>query len=629
MTPFECWFGQKPNLGHLRIFGCRCYAHIEKENRQKLDSHTIEGIFLGYYATERLFAVYDIARRVIIKKRDVVFCEHVLGHPSLASWGIPSGTNILGVPVSLSPTLSPSDSDCEMDLNDVPPTSTNLDNMSLHVALQGLSVHDAAHDNDFPVHHLATNPLTLAKAVYQKFDRSPKRSHVISSEASLSDLARLYTDRYDFLLRELDVAPDAATSVPIFEDDPTSWRAAMSSPNRFFWLKAAYDELRQVVSMGTFELTSSLPSGRRALPSKWVWKTKKLPDGTIHKFKARWVVRGDLQRKGVDYFETFAPVANLISLRILLTVVCVQDLELDQLDVVSAFLNGLIDTTVFLHQPQGFVVRDGHYCLLRKSLYGLCQAAKTWYDRLDNVLRKLGYLRLMSDLAVWVVKSPSLHFVAAHVDDMLLGGTRVFINKTKQHLQEHFAITDMGCAKLFIGLKLFRDRPRRLLYLDQSHYARDILDTYHMSDCNPCLLPMNPALPEERLSDSEKRTYQAIIGSLGYLMNCSPPDLSFSVNRLAQFSSAPSSAHLLAAKHVLRYVKRTQHSRLLLGPDSVASPSPSPASDAPPIPGSLTTLHLKVYFDGSWADNRIDSRSTFGYCIVSGARDCLSLAYVS
>lgn len=84
-TPFECWYGLQPNLGHLRIFGCHCYAHVPKDTRQKLDSHTIEGVFLGYYATEHLFAVYDIARRIIVKKRDVVFCEHVLGHPSLSA----------------------------------------------------------------------------------------------------------------------------------------------------------------------------------------------------------------------------------------------------------------------------------------------------------------------------------------------------------------------------------------------------------------------------------------------------------------------------------------------------------------------------------------------------------------
>ena len=266
-----------------------------------------------------------------------------------------------------------------------PPSSdTPDDRVSLHIALQNLSVDDvSADDKDFPVHHLASDPLTLGNAIYNKFNRSSKHTHVITSFLSL-DLGQLYADRYQYLCTSLNIP---LPTTPVMEDNPTSWRAAMASANRSHWLKAADDKLRQIVSMGTFELTDSIPPGRRALPSKWVWKAKKHPDGSINKFKARWVVCGDLQRKGVDYFETFAPVANLISLRILLTVVCIQDLELDQLDMVSAFLNGVIDTTVFLHQPQGFSVRDGHYCILCKSLYGLCQAARTWYDRLDNVLR--------------------------------------------------------------------------------------------------------------------------------------------------------------------------------------------------------------------------------------------------
>ena len=149
----------------------------------------------------------------------------------------------------------------------------------------------------------------------------------------------------------------------------------MRSRNRSFWLQAAYDEMCQIARMNTFVFTNHLPPGRSALPAKWVWKTKRSTDSTIVRFKARWVVRGDLQKKGIDYTDTFAPVAQLVSLRLLFTVVAIRDLELDQLDAVSAFLNGDIDTEIFLRQPQGFVL-DSALCALRRSLYGLCQAAR-------------------------------------------------------------------------------------------------------------------------------------------------------------------------------------------------------------------------------------------------------------
>ena len=642
-TPYELWFGEVPNLSHLRIFGCRCYAHIEKKLRQKLDSHTIEGIFMGYYSTERLFAIYDLDKRVIIKKRDVTFCEHVLGHPSLVAWGLAAGTNILGLPVDDSDIHLASSDDSDAD-------TCNIHNLgsddALLVAMHNLTLLDQDSDHDctpgvsptlpdgddcIPVKVMASEKtFTLGTTILkqQELIHLAKRSRLLPSTPLLSpttsvSLETAYLQHYEQLRREYRIPTDLKLDplLAAHEPDPVSWRAAMQSPNRGFWLNAAFEEIRQIVRMGTFELTPDLPLGRRALPSKWVWKTKRLIDGSIERFKARWVVRGDLQKKGIDYNETFAPVANLVTLRLLFALVAFHDLELDQLDVVSAFLNGSIDTAVFLRQPQGFTL-DGHsFCLLRKSLYGLCQAARAWYTVLDHTLQALNYRRLTSDLAVWIMDGvgiDSLQFVAAHVDDMVIGGSRVFIDKTKQHLRQHFDIKDEGPAHIFIGLRITRNRDLRQLFIDQAHYARDILQTYGMAACNPCFIPMKPGdqhlpkpLPHDRLSEDDQRTYQAIIGSLGYLMNCSRPDLAFAVNKLAQFGSAAGLCHLTAAKHVLRYIQHTINSRLSVN----CGFSLRGADD---LKRSGDELKLSVYFDSSWADDMTDSRSTYGYCIMYG-----------
>lgn len=231
--------------------------------------------------------------------------------------------------------------------------------------------------------------------------------------------------------------------------------------------------------MGTFVFVNAPPVGRRALATKWVWKTKRLPNGTIERFNARWVARGDLQRKGIDYVETFAPIAMLINLRILLTLVVILDLELDQLDVVGAFLHGGLDTEVYLRQPIGFVLTaDSRVCALHKSLYGLCQAARTWHEVLPKIVVDLGLRRLVTDMAVWKSHdSPDVFdFIAAHVDDMLCGGSRDYVNKVKTYLHAKFEIRDMGPASVFISLKIVRDRERHIMYIDQSHYGRDILD---------------------------------------------------------------------------------------------------------------------------------------------------------
>ena len=174
----------------------------------------------------------------------------------------------------------------------------------------------------------------------------------------------------------------------------------------------------------------------------------------------------------------------------------------------------------------------------------------------------------------------------------------------------------MGPVNVFIGLKIIHDRERRIIYVDQSHYGRDILDLYRMSDCNPCLVPMIPAdqhltkaQPNECLGDSEKKNFQAILGSLGYLMNCSRPDLAFPVNKLAQFASAPANRHFLALKRILRYLCGTTNARLIVSAGTTSSFSSS---------SGLPIIDIRGWFDASWADNPDDSRSTFGYTILYG-----------
>lgn len=640
MTPFEAYFDTKPNLSHLKVFGCRCYAHIEKENRKKFDSHTVECVFMGYYATERLFAVFDVTHRVMLKKRDVIFFEHVLGHPSMKRYGLAPGHDILGNTLSVADAVLDADipdthsvSDCDTIVAPLSPAPNPVPAPSPpsppQLALMGIS----PSDDSAP----CTSPVIVRDMIDSKWNdmllwRSPREPNAsTSSRAHPSYLLDNYADIYTSWQQKLGIInPLPDISFATDEPDPDTWASAMASPNKGWWLRAAYEEMTQIATMGTFDLTENLPSGRRALSTKWVWKTKRSDDGRIQRFKARWVARGDLQRKVIDYKDTFAPVAMLVSIRILLTLVAVLDLELDQLDVVGAFLNGCLDsdTQVFLRQPQGFTIfGDSRVCALHKSLYGLCQAARAWYNVLHSCLQELGFSRLLSDMAVWksrktpasgfepandaVSDSITAHdslaaFIAAHVDDMLCGGSRDHVDRVKCLLKDCFTVKDLGPATVFIGLRIVRDRARRPIYIDQSHYCRDILDLYGLSDCNPCLIPMNPsdhlltrAKPEECLSASEKTTYQAIIGSLGYLMNCGRPDLAFPVNKIAQFASCPADRHLVAAKRILRYLRGTIDAQLIVG-------------------SSSGSLDLRAWFDASWADNPDDSRSTYGYVVLFG-----------
>jgi len=376
----------------------------------------------------------------------------------------------------------------------------------------------------------------------------------------------------------------------------------MTGKNRAYWLKAAYDEMTYITQMAVFEILPNMPVGRKALPAKWVFSTKKSRDGKIIKFKARWVACSDLQKKGVDYHETFAPVANLASVRLMLKKIIRDDLELDQSDVISTFLNGDIDTIVFLRQPEGFTIGIG-VCILHKSIYGLCQAARIWYEVVDETLVAIGFRRLFADQAVWVKIHSDFQCVIGHVDNLLTGGKHARVDETKAALQERFKLKDLGPANVFVGLHIVRDRVNRTITLDQIHYAKEILELYSLGDCNAVSVLMQPrtqllkTVEDEKLPEHEIKLYQAMIGSLGYIMNCTRPDLAYAVGKVAQFALCPSAQHISAVKYIFRYLK-----------------------------GSLNTIHciqgkgdsLVAYFDASWADDVNDRRSTFSYTVLYG-----------
>lgn len=267
-----------------------------------------------------------------MKKRDVVFYEHILGHPVLANLGLAIGYNILVEQVSVADVVSTPEIESDQ-LN----TSTALvTTTEPEIWVQNL---------------MGGKAYSLSQEIWRQYLLQHPASPLPNTDAILSR----YTSYFHTLLTKLNLPTKSSPvlSSAVAEDDPSFWNAALSSPNQAFWLHAAFEEICQIVRMRTFDFVplSSIPPARSSLPAKWVWKSKRDLHNNIEKFKTRCVVRGDKQIKNIDYKETFAPVAKLTTIRILVTLVAYLDLELDHLDVVSAFLNGDIDTTVYLRQP--------------------------------------------------------------------------------------------------------------------------------------------------------------------------------------------------------------------------------------------------------------------------------------
>ena len=168
------------------------------------------------------------------------------------------------------------------------------------------------------------------------------------------------------------------------------------------------------------------PEGRKVIGMKWIYRTKLNVDNSINKHKARLVVKGYAQIFGVDYSDTFAPVARLDTIRLLLAISAQKGWKVFQLDVKSAFLNGVLQEEIYVKQPDGFVIQgvEDKVYLLQKALYGLKQAPRAWYSRIDEHLLNLGFVKSLSEATLYVkLKDNDVLIVSLYVDDLLVTGS--------------------------------------------------------------------------------------------------------------------------------------------------------------------------------------------------------------
>ena len=236
--------------------------------------------------------------------------------------------------------------------------------------------------------------------------------------------------------------------------DPATFSQAMASDKRDAWIKAMQNEIQSNIDKKVWTLTE-LPAGHRALTSKWVYRTKDLPDGTQVE-KARIVARGFEQVQGVDFHEIFAPTIRSKSLRTLLAIGAAMDLEIHQLDVKTAFLNGTLQEEVYMHQPKGFEHPDFPHlvCKLHKTLYGLRQAPREWFNELTGTFAAMGLSPNPYDSAVYMGDVDGVRvFVGVYVDDMpILASDIATVEKVKKLIADKYEIKDLGEIKYILGI---------------------------------------------------------------------------------------------------------------------------------------------------------------------------------
>ncbi|KAK1616000.1 hypothetical protein QYE76_021517, partial [Lolium multiflorum] len=631
-TPYELLTGNKPNVTYIRVFGCKCLVKNNKGKLGKFETRSIEGIFVGYAENSHAYRYYNRSSGTIEVSCDVVFLEDngsqveqvvpcVAGNdddPSSAikhmgighirPMEIHNDDQDDGVDVSSTPQVEPSSTQTDPSSATQEPSSTQDESQSEEQEEDPHSMeqdHDddqetsSTHDQAQIVPHdqvLARDEFIDHEGTVRKIKAATRASDMKVDQVLGSISRGVVTRRHHALL--ITYCQHHAF-VSSFE--PLKVHEALVDPD---WVIAMQEELECFTRNEVWSLVERPKDHRiNVIGTKWVFKNKQDENGIVIRNKARLVAQGFAQIEGMDFEDTFAPVARLEAIRLLLAFASFQNFKLYQMDVKSAFLNGPLKETAYVAQPPGFEdpCRPNHVYLLHKALYGLKQAPRAWYEFLRDFLLHDGFCMGTVDSTLFTkrVKGGGLFICQIYVDDIIFGGTNPNHNKAFELLMTRkFEMSMMGELKFFLGFQV-----RQLAkgtFISQEKYVKDMLKKFNMTNASPMKTPM-PVKGQLGSCDGEKdvdiKVYRSMIGSLLYLC-ASRPDIMLSVGMCARFQSAPKESHLVAVKRILRYLVLTPTLGLWYPKGS--------------------TFELIGYSDSDWAGDKVDRKSTSGACQFIG-----------
>src|SRR5712672_41090 len=504
-TPHKIWNdGHIPDISYFRVFGCKAYVHIHKDDQKKLDPKAFEAIFIGYEPDSKGYRLWNKHTRSVVLSRDVTFDESIL--PSLKdSEKSPTRShnpiNILPVPVDISTTLptcalTPTPSDSEEDTVEDLLDQTRIPKIERPTT-------PPASTTTIPVTPKQEHPATMSpppRPQSTRIEVLPMSSdlHIpgrMGNELQRSKQALILNSRY-FNSDNVETPRNhwlghaELLATTYVGRDLASYTEAIKSVDAKQWNDTCQYEIDTLHKNDTWELVD-LPPGQKSIKSKWVFKLK--ADGRYH---AHLVAKGFTQIPGIDYDETFSPVAHFESLRLLLALAALEDWEIHQMDIKSVFLNGVLDEEIYMEQPQGFIMpgTETKVCCLKRAIYGLKQASRTWNIQFHGFLTGIGFTWTHANAGIYVdhqQQGDGPLIVILYVDDItILGSSIAAVDRLKAQIAKQYEVTDLGEIKSYLGIRILRDRSIKRLTIDQSGYVKDILDCFGMADANPNNTPL-------------------------------------------------------------------------------------------------------------------------------------------
>ena len=399
-SPYEIIFGKPCDISNLKVFGCLCYISTLSANRKKLDPKGHPCVFLGFQPNTKGFLVYNLHTNDLTTSINVVFYENhfPLHHTT---------QEIETQPIP--PIVSPTPFQSEQYSFDTPAFNPSNTSMPSEPVLRR-STRDRKTPtflNDYHTFLNSTNTLNPISASMMH----PGKSSVTHPLDSVLSYSRLSPSHKHFAL-------SISTTV-----EPKTYTEASQHD---CWLKAMKAELEALQSNNTWTLTK-LPHNKKAIGCGWVYKVKYHADGSIERYKARLVAKGYTQMEGLDFLNTFSPVAKLTTVKLVLALAAINGWHLRQLDVNNAFLHGELNEEVYMQLPPGMVVpHSNQVCRLNRSFYGLKQASRQWFHRLSTLLLNNGFTQASSDHSLFFsFNNESFTTILVYVDDIVLTGNDI------------------------------------------------------------------------------------------------------------------------------------------------------------------------------------------------------------
>ena len=673
-TPIELFGSRRPSVGNLRVFGSEGMVHLPRDKltgSNKLDSRTMPARMLGYANHGSAYRMLMDGGEVIVSS-DVIFMEEKREKNISKKLQLGGGVETIGTSKKFSNqeftsskkeiTNSHQNANSRDDTTlsrRKPMASMGIDHLSkIYTEDDGM----VDEEDTYQIDHSSQwdkgenvdgnndggkarirmrDGQYLAPVVQAGGSRGSGETEAVemsssgsaTEEESFEDASsfprshsvnRSPHGSYQSYTEEVHTTParkSTRVSRPLKE-----WWVAERAPTHMAWLtqaqlrrnptlhakfqQAMEDELKNMQDYDAWDLCQ-LPRGRGIKPLKSIWvHSIKKKDGKETP-KSRLVANGSQQRYGIDYTESFSPVAKPTSIRTIFVMALQDDARIHQSDVVAAYLNGNLEEgeEVWMTQPEGFEVhgRDGRmlHCRLKKAIYGLKQAGRRWNEHLNRFMKVLGFTRSIWDQCVYFRGTGKERLVVAVVVDDLITiyQDRDTFKKFWERLAQEFKVKDLGEVEHYVGIKVERDWKAGTLDMGQTQLIDEVLEAHQMNDAKPRNTPMTagevlkPATDDEVLTD---QPYQTLVGQMMYPMVWTRPDLAFAVGSLGQHAHKPTEEHWNAGMDVMKYIKRTRDVTLRY-------------KQVPPDECQLT-----IYADSDWAGDLHTGRSVWGYVVFLG-----------